>query len=207
MAKLIRLYPDKPHPRAMNQIIEVLKNDGLIIYPTDTVYSLGCSSNSIKAMQKIAKLKNTRPEKLQLSIVCNDLSHLSTFTKPIETSIFRLLKHALPGPFTFIMEAAHQLPPTFKGRKTIGIRIPNHKVPAAIAEALGFPLCASSIHHNDEIQDYITDPELIAEEYANKVDLIIDSGMGGNLASTIVDLTQYEPKIIRQGLGDLDDFL
>lgn len=207
MAKLIKLYPDKPHPRAMNQIIEVLKNDGLIIYPTDTVYSLGCSSNSIKAMLKIAKLKNIRPEKLQLSIVCNDLSHLSTFTKPIETSIFRLLKHALPGPFTFILDAAHQLPPAFKGRKTIGIRIPNHKVPAAIAEALGVPLCASSIHHNDEIQDYITDPELIAEEYAHKVDLIIDSGMGGNLASTIVDLTQYEPKIIRKGLGDLDDFL
>jgi tRNA threonylcarbamoyl adenosine modification protein (Sua5/YciO/YrdC/YwlC family) len=207
MAKLIKLYPDKPHPRAMNQIIEVLKNDGLIIYPTDTVYSLGCSSNSIKGMLRIAKLKNIKPEKLQLSIVCNDLSHLSTFTKPIENSVFRLLKHALPGPFTFILEAANQLPPAFKGRKTIGIRIPNHKVPEAIAEALGVPLCSSSIHHDNEFLDYITDPELIADNYANKVDLIIDSGMGGNIASTIVDLTQYEPNIIRQGLGNLDDFL
>ena len=207
MAKLIKLYPDKPHPRAMNQIVEVLKNDGLIIFPTDTVYSLGCSSTSLKAMQRIAKLKGIKLEKLQCSIVCDNLSHLSSFTKPIENHIFKLLKHSLPGPFTYILDAANQLPPAFKGRKTIGLRIPNHKVPEAIAKALGAPLSASSIHHADEIIDYITDPELIAENYFNKVDLIIDSGIGGNIASTIVDLTQFEPKIIRQGLGNLHDFL
>ncbi len=207
MAKLIKLYPDTPHQRAIDQIVAVLKNDGLIIFPTDTVYSLGCSSNSLKAMQRIAKLKNIKIEKLQTSIVCNDLSHLSTFTRPIENNIFRLLKHTLPGPFTFILNAANHLPPAFKGRKTIGIRIPNHKVPEAIAKALGVPLCASSIHHQDEILDYITDPGLIAENYENKVDLIIDSGFCGNIASTIVDLTQEEPKILRQGLGDLGAFL
>ncbi|MFA9290500.1 MAG: L-threonylcarbamoyladenylate synthase [Solirubrobacteraceae bacterium] len=207
MAKIIKLYPDQPHSRSINQIIEVLNNDGLIIYPTDTVYTLGCSSNSAKAMLKIARLKGVKIEKLQCSIVCNDLSHLSTFIKPLSNNYFKLLKRALPGPFTFIFDAVNHLPPAFKGRKEIGIRIPNHKVPSTISHFLQAPLTSSSIHHIDEVLDYITDPELIAEHYFNKVDLIIDSGIGGNFASTVVDMTKDQPLIIRKGLGDLEDFL
>lgn len=207
MAKLIKVHPENPHERAIDQIVEVLKNDGLIIYPSDTVYGLGCDITNAKAMEKLARLKGVKLEKSRFSFVCNDLSHLSNYTKPISNSNFRLLKRALPGPFTFIMDAANNLPGTYKNRDTVGIRVPDHKVPQMIVEKLGNPIASTSIHDDDEIIDYITDPEMIAEKFDKLVDLVVDSGMGDNHASTIVDLTNDEVVVIREGKGNIDEFL
>lgn len=207
MAKIIKVHPENPHERAIDQIVEVLKNGGLVIYPSDTVYGLGCDITHAKAMEKLCRIKGVRPEKAQFSFVCNDLSHLSFYTKPISTSNFKLLKRALPGSFTFVMEASNNLPPTYKNRKTVGIRVPNHFVPQMIVEKLGNPIASTSIRNDDEITEYITDPELILEEYGNLVDLVVDSGAGGNIASSIIDISGEEVVILREGKGDINDYL
>jgi len=207
MAKLIKVHPENPHERAIEQIVKVLKNDGLIIYPSDTVYGLGCDITSTKAMEKLARLKGVKLEKSQFSFVCNDLSHLSQYTKPISNSNFKLLRRALPGPFTFVLEASNNLPNTYKNRKTVGIRVPNHLVPRCIVEKLGNPIASTSIYDDDEILEYTTDPELIADKFDKLVDLVVDSGMGDNHASTIVDLTNDEITVIREGKGDINAYL
>lgn len=207
MAKLIKVHPENPHERAIEQIVKVLKNDGLIIYPSDTVYGLGCDITSTKAMEKLARLKDVKLEKSQFSFVCNDLSHLSQYTKPISNSNFKLLRRALPGPFTFVLEASNNLPNTYKNRKTVGIRVPNHLVPRCIVEKLGNPIASTSIYDDDEILEYTTDPELIADKFDKLVDLVVDSGMGDNHASTIVDLTNDEITVIREGKGDINAYL
>jgi tRNA threonylcarbamoyl adenosine modification protein (Sua5/YciO/YrdC/YwlC family) len=207
MAKLLKVHPENPHERAIEQIVEVLKNDGLIIYPSDTVYGLGCDITSTKAMEKLARLKGVKLEKSQFSFVCNDLSHLSQYTKPISNSNFKLLRRALPGPFTFVLEASNNLPNTYKNRKTVGIRVPDHLVPRCIVEKLGNPIASTSIYDDDEILEYTTDPELIAEKFDKLVDLVVDSGMGGNHASTIIDLTNDEVTVIREGKGDINAYL
>lgn len=203
MAKILKIYSENPQENLINEVIKVLDNGGLIIYPSDTVYALGCNIFDIKAMEKLAQLKKLKLEKAQFSIICNDLSHLSGFTKPIDTSIFRLLKSHIPGPFTFILEANKSLPLAYKGHKTIGIRVPDHIIPKLIVEKLGHPIASTSIKDDDEIIEYSTDPELIAEKYNHLVDIVIDSGYGDNIASTIIDLTSGEPEIIRQGKGQL----
>ena len=203
MAKIIRIHPENPQEKQIEEVVDVLKKGGLIVYPSDTVYALGCDINNIRAMEKLAQLKGLRLEKSHFSIICNDLSHLSEFTKPIETATFRLLKSKLPGAFTFILEANKNLPLAYKGHKTIGIRVPNHSVPQMIVKMLGTPIASTSIKDDDELIEYSTDPELIAEKYDKKVDLVIDSGWGELVASTIVDLTQGIPEIIRQGEGEL----
>jgi len=207
MAKLIKVHPENPHERAIEQIVKVLKNDGLIIYPSDTVYGLGCDITSTKAMEKLARLKGVKLEKSQFSFVCNDLSHLSQYTKPISNSNFKLLRRALPGPFTFVLEASNNLPNTYKNRKTVGIRVPNHLVPRCIVEKLGNPIASTSIYDDDEILEYTTDPELIADKFDKLVDLVVDSGMGDNHASTVIDLTNDEVNIIREGKGDINAYL
>ncbi|WP_426478876.1 L-threonylcarbamoyladenylate synthase [Chryseobacterium sp. CBSDS_008] len=201
MAKILRIYPDNPQENLVNEVIKTLNNGGLIIYPSDTIYALGCNIFDIKAMEKLAQLKKIKLEKSKFSIICNDLSHLSDFTRPIDTSVFRFLKSHLPGPFTFILEANKSLPLAYKGHKTIGIRVPDHPIPQLIVEKLGHPIASTSIRDDDEIIEYSTDPELIAEKYDHLVDIVIDSGYGDNIASTIVDLTSGEPEIIRQGKG------
>lgn len=201
MAKILKIYSNNPNEKQVDEVVKILKNGGIIIYPSDTVYALGCDINNLKSMEKLAQIKKIKLEKAQFSIICNDLSHLSSFTKPIENSIFRLLKNYLPGPFTFILEASKNLPLAYKGHKTIGIRVPDHTVPQMIVEKLGNPIASTSI--KDEIIEYTTDPELIAEKYSHLVDIVIDSGYGDNTASTIVDLTSGEPKIIREGKGVL----
>ena len=203
MAKILKIYPDNPQENYMNEVIKTLQDGGLIIYPSDTVYALGCDIYNVKAMEKLARLKNTTLDKAQFSIICNNLSHLSEFTRPIETSTFRLLKSKIPGPFTFILEANKNLPLAYKGKKTVGIRVPDHSIPQLIVEKLGHPIASTSIKDDDEVIEYSTDPELIAEKYDHLVDIVIDSGYGDNVASTIVDLTNGEPEILREGKGIL----
>lgn len=203
MAKILKIYPENPQENLINEVIKTLQNGGLIIYPSDTVYALGCDINNLKAMEKLAQIKKVKLDKAQFSIICNDLSHLSAFTRPIETSVFRILKNNVPGPFTFILEANKNLPLAYKGNKTIGIRVPDHSIPQLIVEKLGHPIASTSIKDDDEILEYSTDPELIAEKYDHLVDIVIDSGYGDNVASTIVDLTSGEPEIIREGKGVL----
>ena len=203
MAKILKIYPDNPQENLINEVIKTLNNGGLIIYPSDTIYALGCNIFDIKAMEKLAQIKKQKLEKSKFSIICNDLSHLSDFTRPIDTSVFRFLKSHLPGPFTFILEANKSLPLAYKGHKTIGIRVPDHSIPQLIVEKLGHPIASTSIRDDDEIIEYSTDPELIAEKYDHLVDIVIDSGYGDNIASTIVDLTSGEPEVIRQGKGEI----
>ncbi len=207
MAKLIKIHPENPHERAIEQIVEVLKNGGLVIYPSDTVYGLGCDITNTKAMEKLARLKGIKLDKSQFSFVCNDLSHLSHYTKPISNTNFKLLKRALPGPFTFVLEASNNLPNTYKHRKTVGIRVPDHKVPQMMVEKLGNPIASTSIRDDDEIIEYTTDPELIAEKFDKLVDLVVDSGMGDNVASSVIDLSGNEVVVLREGKGDINDFI
>ena len=203
MAKILKIYPDNPQESFIVEVVKTLQKGGIIIYPSDTVYALGCDINNIKAMEKLAHIKKMKLDKAQFSIICNDLSHLSDFTKPIDTAVFRVLKNNVPGPFTFILEANKNLPLAYKGKKTIGIRVPDHPVPQLIVQKLGHPIASTSIKDDDEILEYSTDPELIAEKYDHLVDIVIDSGYGDNMASTIVDLTSGEPEILREGKGTL----
>ena len=207
MAKIIKIYPDNPSEKYIIEIVEVLKKDGIIVYPTDTVYGLGCDIFNHKAMEKLSRIKNVKLEKTNFSFVCNDLSNLSQYSKPINNNLFKLLKRALPGPFTFILNASNTLPSYYKNKKTVGIRIPDHQIPRIIVEKLGNPIASTSTHDDDEIMEYSTDPELIAEKYDKVVDIVIDSGAGGYIPSTVVDLTSGEAVILRQGKGDLDLYL
>ena len=207
MAKLIRIHPDNPQEKAIDQVVEVLKQGGLIIYPSDTVYGLGCDITNYKAMENLARLKGVKLDKSQFSIVCNDLSHLSNFTRPISNSTFKVLKRALLGPFTFVLQASGNLPLAYKGKKTVGIRVPDHLVPRRIVEKLGNPIASTSIYDEDEILEYTTDPELIAEKWDKLVDVVIDSGYGNNVASSIIDATENEMVILREGKGDINEFL
>lgn len=203
MAKVLKIYPDNPQEKAIQEVVKVLKKGGLVIYPSDTVYALGCDINNIRAMEQLANIKKVKLDKAHFSIICNDLSHLSSFTKPIDNSVFRLLKSHIPGPFTFILEANKNLPLAYKGHKTVGIRVPDHSIPQLIVEQLGNPIASTSIKDEDEVLEYSTDPELIAEKYDHLVDIVIDAGFGDNVASTIVDLSSGTPEILRQGKGQL----
>ncbi|HKM93869.1 MAG TPA: L-threonylcarbamoyladenylate synthase [Prolixibacteraceae bacterium] len=201
---LIKLYNENPDQRKINQIIDLLRSGGIFIYPTDTVYSMGCDITNQKAVEKVAHLKGIKVEKSHFSFICHDLSQLSDFTRPLPNPIFKLMRRNLPGPFTFILEANNNVPRYFKGKKkTVGIRVPNNNIIREIVKELGNPVFSSSIHSSDDIEAFITDPELIYEEYANKVDVVIDGGYGDNRVSTIIDCTNNEIEIIRQGKGDL----
>lgn len=204
MAEFIKIYPDKPSEAAIAKVVKVLKDGGLIIYPTDTVYGLGCDITNTKALERIAKIKGVKLEKANFSFVCNDLSHLSDYVKQIDTATFKILKRALPGPYTFILPGNNSLPKEFKKKTTVGIRIPDNSIALGIVKMLGNPIVSTSIHDEDEVIEYTTDPELIFEKWQNRVDLVIDGGYGDNHASTIIDLSGYEPIVIREGKGDLD---
>ena len=201
---LIEIHPDNPDTRKINQVVETLRNGGVIIYPTDTVYGMGCDIYNARAVEKIARLKKMRVDKANFSFICKDLSHISDFTRHFNTPTYKLLKRNLPGPFTFLLPANNQIPKLFKNKKkTVGIRIPNHNIPLAIVEALGNPLLTTSIHDSDEIIDYTTDPDIIHDTFEKLVDIVISSGYGHNIPSTIVDCTNGEPVITREGLGVL----
>ncbi|WP_282787986.1 L-threonylcarbamoyladenylate synthase [Flavobacterium croceum] len=204
MAQFIKIYNEKPNEAAIKKVVDVLKNGGLIIYPTDTVYGVGCDITNTKALEKVAKLKGIKLEKANLSFICYDLSHISDYVKQIDTSTFKLLKRAFPGPYTFILPGGNDLPKVFKNKKTVGIRIPDNTIIREIVKELGNPIISTSIHDDDDIIEYATDPELIFEKWQNKVDLVIDGGYGDNIPSTIIDLSQGEPEIVREGKGSLD---
>ncbi|MDG1423128.1 MAG: L-threonylcarbamoyladenylate synthase [Flavobacteriaceae bacterium] len=204
MAFFVKVYDENPNTSVINKVVEVLKKGGIIIYPTDTVYGLGCDITNAKAVEKIARIKGIKVDKSNFSFICNDLSHLSDYVKQIDTPTYKLLKRALPGPYTFILPGSKSLPKVFKKKKTVGIRIPNNNIVRAIVEALGNPIISTSIHDEDDVIEYTTDPELIFEKWKHLVDGVIDGGFGGNLASTIIDLTDSLPKIIREGKGATD---
>ena len=202
MAQLIRLYEENPNPKQINQVVEVLKKGGIIIYPTDTVYGLGCDITNNAAMERVARLKNINLEKANLSFICYDLSNLSDYTRQIDTPTYKILKRALPGPFTFILEGNNNLPKVFKRKKTVGIRIPDNNIIREIIRQLGNPIVSTSIYDEDELIEYTTDPELIYEKWKDLVDVVIDGGFGGNIPSTIIDLTKDEPEVVRVGKGN-----
>jgi tRNA threonylcarbamoyl adenosine modification protein (Sua5/YciO/YrdC/YwlC family) len=204
---LLRINPDKILIEDILRAIEILKSDGVIVYPTDSVYAMGCSSNSPKAIEKICRIKRTTPEKINLSLVCADLSQLSQYAKPLPNNIFRLMKKALPGPYTFILQAANNIPKMFlrQNKKTIGIRVPDNNICREIITQLGFPLVSTSLHNeDDEITEYFTDPEMIYSQYETIADAVIDGGYGNIYVTTILDCTEDEPVVVREGLGSLD---
>ena len=206
MAEFIKIYPENPNPREIQKVVKVLKNGGLVIYPTDTVYGLGCDITNIKALERIAQIKGVKLEKSNFSFVCRDLSNLSDYVKQIDTTTFKILKRALPGPYTFVLPGSKNLPNPFKKRKTVGIRVPDNDIALAIVEALGNPIVSTSIRDDDDVLEYTTDPELILEKWDNLVDLVIDGGYGDNEASTIIDLSTDPPEVIREGKGGLEIF-
>ena len=205
---LIKIYPDNPQEKEITKVVDCLKKGGIIIYPTDTVYGLGCDITNSKAIERICRIRGIKPEKAQFSFICNDLSHIADYTRSIDTATFRVLKKALPGPFTFIMDASKKVPKLLNSnKKTVGIRIPDNPIALLIVKELGNPILSTSIHDEDELIEYTSDPELIHEKYQDLVDIIIDGGYGGNEASTVVDTTSGELEVIRQGKGILEDFV
>lgn len=206
MAELIKLYEENPNPKQVEKIGNVLRKGGLIIYPTDTVYGLGCDITNSRALAKIARIKGIKLEKANWSFICPDLSNLSDFVRQIDSVTFKILKRALPGPYTFVLPGNNNLPKDFKKKKTVGIRVPDNDIVKALVTELGNPIVSTSIYDEDDILEYTTDPELIFEKWENLVDIVIDGGYGGNIASTVIDLSTGEPKVIREGKGSLDIF-
>lgn len=199
----IRLFEDNPNTREILKVVEILEKGGVIIYPTDSVYAIGCDIYNVKAVQRVAQLKGVKPEKANFSMICRDLSNISEYAK-VGNEVFKAMKRALPGPFTFILNATSKLPNVLMNRrKTIGIRVPDNPIVMAIVEELGHPLLTTSVRDEDDVIEYMTDPELIYEKYEQLVDVVIDGGYGQNVASTVVDCTGGTIDIIRQGLGEL----
>ena len=204
MAEIIRIYNENPNPREIAKVVKTLRSGGLVIYPTDTVYGLGCDITNNSALEKIAQIKGVKLEKANFSFICYDLSNLSDYVKQIDTATFKILKRCLPGPYTFILPGNNNLPTVFKKKKTVGIRVPDNNICRAIVEELGNPIVSTSIRDEDEVIEYTTDPELIQEKWDNLVDIVIDGGYGDNTPSTVIDLTSEEPEVLREGKGSLE---
>lgn len=193
---LVKLYEENPNPKEIDKIVKVLQDGGLIVYPTDTVYAIGCDALNVRAVEKICRMKDINPEKSNLSIICYDLSNISEYAR-VDNNTFKLMKKNLPGPFTFILNTTSSLPKIYKNKKTVGIRIPGNNIIRELVHTLGNPIMTTSVKDDDEVIEYTTDPELIYERYQDLVDIVIDGGYGGIEASTIVDCTGDEPEIIR----------
>ena len=202
---LLKIYPENTNQKEIQKVVAHLKKGGLFIFPTDTVYSIGCDLSNSRAVEKMARIKGVKLKDANFSLICYDLSHLSDFCKPMDNSVFKMMKKALPGAFTFILNASNNVPKLFKAnKKTIGIRVPDNNIIRDVVKELGNPIVSTSVHDDDEVVEYTTDPELIHEKYSNDIDLVIDGGYGKNVASTVIDCTDGEPVIIRQGLGLVD---
>jgi tRNA threonylcarbamoyl adenosine modification protein (Sua5/YciO/YrdC/YwlC family) len=204
MAEFIKIYEENPNPKEIKRVVKILRDGGVIIYPSDTVYALGCDIKNNRAMERVAQLRGVKLEKANFSFVCEDLSNLSDYVKQIDTPTFKLLKRNLPGPYTFILPGNNNLPTVFKKKKEVGIRVPDNSITRAIVQELGNPIISTSIKDEDEVIEYTTDPELILEKWDSLVDLVIDGGYGGNIPSTVIDLTGVEPIVIREGKGSLE---
>lgn len=204
MAELIRIYEENPNPKEIKRVVEALKDGALIIYPTDTVYGLGCDITNNAALERIAQLRGVKLEKANFSFICENLSNLSDYVRQIDTQTFRILKRNLPGPYTFILPGNNNLPAVFRKKKTVGIRIPDNNICRALVGGLGNPIVSTSIRDDDEVLEYTTDPELILEKWDKHVEIVVDGGYGDNIPSTVIDLTTPEPEVIREGKGSLE---
>lgn len=204
MAELIRIYEENPNPKQVKRVVEALKDGALVIYPTDTIYGLGCDITNVSALERIAQLKGVKLDKANFSFICEDLSNLSDYVRQIDTPTFKILKRCLPGPYTFILPGNNNLPNVFKKKKTVGIRVPDNNVCRALVSGLGNPIVSTSIRDDDEVLEYTTDPELIHEKWDKLVDIVVDGGYGDNIPSTVIDLTNAEPEVIREGKGSTD---
>jgi len=204
MAKLLKIYEENPNEKSIQEVVKVLRHGGLIIYPTDTVYGLGCDIKNTKALERVAQIRGVKLEKANFSFVCDSLSNISDYVKQLDTSTFKILKHNLPGPYTFILEGNNNLPSVFKKKKTVGLRVPDNNIARAIVRELGNPIISTSIYDEDEVIEYTTDPELIYEKWENLVDVVIDGGYGDNVPSTVIDLTGEEPLLVREGKGSIE---
>lgn len=208
VAELLKIHPRNPEDRKISHVVDVLRKGGVIVYPTDTVYGIGCDLLNRKAIARLCHILDIRPHKLNLSFICNDLSHISEYVKRIDTPVFKLMKKTLPGPYTFILESSSKVPRILDvNKQTVGIRVPDHEIPRMIVRQLGNPLITSSIKDGDAIREYTTDPEDIFNDLKARVDLVIDGGAGGNIASTVVDCSGSGIEIIRQGLGNIEQYL
>lgn len=204
MAELIKIYDENPNPKQIKQVVDILRDGGLIIFPSDTVYALGCDITNNRAMERVAQLRGVKLEKANFSFICEDLSNLSDYVRQIDSATFKILKRNLPGPYTFILPGNNNLPNVFKKKKEVGIRVPDNNIARTIVRELGNPIISTSIKDEDEVIEYTTDPELIFEKWGSLVDVVIDGGYGGNVASTVVDLTGRDPLIVREGKGSLE---
>lgn len=201
---LVKIYPENPNPKAIKTVVDCLNDGGVIIFPTDTVYALGCDMFKSRAVDRVARIKGVKKDKANFSFLCHDLSHLSDFTKPLTNDVFKLMKSTLPGPFTFILEANNTVPKILhRKKKTVGIRVPDNEITRELIRQLGNPIMSTSIHDEDEVLEYTTDPELIHEKFENLVDIVVDGGYGDNEPSTIIDCTGHEIEIVREGKGKL----
>lgn len=199
------IHPENPEPRKIKQAADVIRSGGLVIFPTDTIYAIGCDINQLRSIEKLCKIIGKKPEKANLSLICADLSDLSAYSAPINSTIFKLMKASLPGPYTFILKSSRLVPKLFQtNKKTVGIRVPDNAIVQALIKELGSPLVSASIHAEDEIIDYLTDPEEIYEQFQSQIDIMIEGGMGGNQPSTIIDCTEGEAILVREGKGSVD---
>ena len=205
MAELIKIYEKNPNEHQIDKVVKVIKNGGLIIYPTDTVYGIGCDITNLKAMEKVAKIKGVKLNKANFSFICYDLSNLSDYVKQLDTPTYKILKRALPGPYTFVLPGSSNLPKAFKKKKTVGIRVPDSTIIRELVKRLGNPIVSTSIYDEDDLIEYTKDLELIFEKWRKIVDIVIDGGYGNNIPSTIVDLSQNEIIILREGKGSIED--
>jgi len=207
-AIFIKLYPENPDPRKISQVIDVLRKGGVIIYPTDTVYGIGCDIFNQKAIERIGLIKGVKPKKEHFSFICYDLSNISEYTRTLSTPVFKLMKKALPGPFTFILAANNKVPKLLNSKKkTVGIRVPDHNIPRLLVKELGQPILTTSIRDEDDVIEYSTDPELIYEKYKDLVDVVIDGGYGNNVASTVIDCSGDQIEVLREGLGEISEII
>ncbi|MGM9508387.1 L-threonylcarbamoyladenylate synthase [Larkinella sp. GY13] len=204
-AEFLRIHPDTPEERKIRHVVDVLRNGGVIIYPTDTIYGLGCDIHNTRAIERIARMKGIKPQKNDFSFICHDLSHIADYAK-VSNLAFKMMKRLLPGPYTFILDVSHRVPKILHtNKRTVGIRIPDHSIPRAIVKELGNPIITTTIKDDDDIVQYITDPEIIFERFQHLVDLVIDGGIGGNIPSTIIDATTDDFEIVRRGLGEVEE--
>jgi tRNA threonylcarbamoyl adenosine modification protein (Sua5/YciO/YrdC/YwlC family) len=207
-AEFIKLYPENPDIRKVGRIVDILRDGGIIIYPTDTVYGMGCDIHNQRAIERIARIKGIKPKHHNFSFICYDLSNISEYTRALSTPVFKIMKKALPGPYTFILEANNNVPKILNtNKKTVGIRVPNHSIPRLLVQELGSPILTTSIRDDDDVIEYSTDPELIFEKFRDLVDVVIDGGYGNNVASTILDCTGDEIEVVREGLGPVEEIL